>query len=58
MNSKSTKTGRYETPETELLEFRLEQSFLQTTFTAAGASGGYIDDLGETETDAGNAIWN
>lgn len=58
MNQQFKKLKGYEMPEAELFEVKTEQRFLDSTFNAGGNNSGYLDDLGDTDTDAGNAIWN
>ena len=48
----------YEAPETEVIVFVLEEGFLIDSFTGGGNGRNVTGDLGDTDTDADNAIWN
>ena len=48
----------YEAPETEVIVFVLEEGFLIDSFTGGGNGRNVAGDLGDTDTDADNAIWN
>ena len=48
----------YITPQTEVQKINIEQSFLLSNFVGGGSGSNNIDDLGETDTDAGSAIWS
>ena len=49
----------YQTPCTDEITIRTEVNFAATgDFTGGGKGTQDIDDLGETDTDAGNAIWS
>ncbi len=47
----------YEAPEAEILKLKLEDGFLIDSFTG-GNGRKAAADLEDTDTDAGNAIWN
>lgn len=48
----------YEAPEAEVIVFVLEEGFLIDSFTGGGNGRNVTGDLGDTDTDADNAIWN
>lgn len=48
----------YEAPEAEVIVFAVEEGFLIDSFTGGGNGRKAAEDLEDTETDAGNAIWN
>lgn len=58
MNRQIKMLKGYEAPEAELFEVKTEKSFLESSFNVRGNNNGNLDDLGDTATDAGNAIWN
>ena len=48
----------YSAPATEVLSVRIENNLLLSDFVGGGSGTNTIDDLGETDTDAGSAIWS
>lgn len=48
----------YEAPEAEMIPVSMEGSFLFGSITGSNNGRQAADDLGDTDTDAGNAIWN
>ena len=48
----------YTAPDAEIMSLRMEEGFLFDSFTGSGTGRKAADDLGDTDTDAGNAIWN
>lgn len=57
MNKTTQAVRPYEAPEAEILKLKLEDGFLIDSFTG-GNGRKAAADLEDTDTDAGNAIWN
>ena len=58
MNKTMRAARPYEAPEAEMILVSMEGSFLFGSITGSNNGRQAADDLGDTDTDAGNAIWN
>lgn len=58
MNLKHRAVRPYEAPEAEMIRLDMERGFLFDSVTGSSNGRKAAADLNETETDAGNAIWN
>lgn len=48
----------YSSPQVEEMTVRMESNLLLSNFVGGGSGSSSIDDLEETDTDAGSAIWS
>jgi hypothetical protein len=58
MNKTMRAARPYEAPEAEMIPVSMEGSFLFGSITGSSNGRKAAEDLGDTDTDAGNAIWN